>query len=147
VTALRELGYRASLRLLPDSRYFAYTNDSRHRAQVIDGGWSAEYPSADDIIGKLTCRYFTPGDGVETTDAGELCNRALDRQVARAAALQTIDAPAANRLWAQLDRLLTDRAVWLPTVTPNEIDLLSARVANYQYNPVLGALIDQLWVR
>jgi YVTN family beta-propeller protein len=147
VTALRELGYRASLRLLPDSRYFAYTNDSRHRAQVIDGGWSAEYPSADDIIGKLTCRYFTPGDGVETTDAGELCNRALDRQVARAAALQTIDAPAANRLWAHLDRLLTDRAVWLPTVTPNEIDLLSARVANYQYNPVLGALIDQLWVR
>jgi len=147
VTALRELGYRASLRLLPDSRYYAYTNDSRNRAQVIDGGWSADYPSADDLISKLTCRYYTPGNGPQTTDAGELCDHAFDRQVVRAAKLQTIDAPAANRLWARLDRLLTDRAVWLPTVTPNEIDLLSSRVANYQYNPVLGTLIDQLWVR
>jgi peptide/nickel transport system substrate-binding protein len=147
VTTLRELGYRASLHLLPDSKYFTYTNDSRNRAQVIDGGWSADYPAADDLIGKLTCRYFTPGNGAQTTDAGELCDHAFDRQVARAATLQTIDAPAADRLWARLDRSLTDRAVWLPTVTPNEIDLLSGRVANYQYNPVLGALIDQLWVR
>jgi len=147
VSALRALGYRASLRLLPDGRYYASTNDSRTRAQVIDGGWSADYPSADDLIGKLTCRYFTPGNGAQTTDAGELCDPAFDRQVARAATLQTIDAPAANRLWARLDRLLTNRAVWLPTVTSNEIDLLSARVANYQYNPVLGVLIDQLSVR
>jgi len=49
--------------------------------------------------------------------------------------------------WAQLDRQLTDRAVFLPTVTPNEIDLLSCRAGNFQYNPVWGALIDQLWVR
>lgn len=147
VTALRELGYRASLRLLPDSKYFAYTNDSRNRAQVIDGGWSVAYPSADNLIGKLTCRYFTPGSGARTTDAGELCDHPFDRQVGRAAMLQATDAPAADRLWARLDRRLTDRAVWLPTVTPNEIDLLSGRVANYQYNPVLGALIDQLWVR
>ena len=38
VTALRKLGYRASLRLLPESTYFTYTGDSRNRAQVIDGG-------------------------------------------------------------------------------------------------------------
>ena len=135
------------MRLLPDSRYFAYTNDSRNRAQVIDGGWSVAYPSADNLIGKLTCRYFTPGSGARTTDAGELCDHPFDRQVGRAAMLQATDAPAADRLWARLDRRLTDRAVWLPTVTPNEIDLLSGRVANYQYNPVLGALVDQLWVR
>src|SRR5262249_446918 len=32
VTALRQLGYRVSLRLLPDSTYFTYTNDSRNHA-------------------------------------------------------------------------------------------------------------------
>ena len=58
VTALNELGYHASLRLLPNSTYFTYTNDSRNHAQVIDGGWSADYASADDFIGKLTCSYF-----------------------------------------------------------------------------------------
>ena len=39
VTALRELGYGASLRLLPVSTYFTYTADSRNRAQVVDGGF------------------------------------------------------------------------------------------------------------
>jgi YVTN family beta-propeller protein len=147
VAALRQLGYHASLRLLPASTYYSYTNDSRNHAQVIDAGWGADYPSADTFIGKLTCNYFTPGNGQATTDAGELCDPALDRQTARAAALQTADPPAAAALWAQLDRQLTGLAIWLPTVTPNETDLISRRTGNYQYNPVWGALIDQLWVR
>jgi ABC-type transport system substrate-binding protein/DNA-binding SARP family transcriptional activator len=147
VTALKQLGYRATLRLLPDSTYFDYTNDSRNHAQVIDGGWSADYPSANDFIGKLTCNYFVPDNGAATTDASDFCAPAFDRQVARAASLQTTDPPAATALWARLDRRLTDLAIWLPTVTPNETDLVSSRVGDYQYNPVWGALIDQLWVR
>ena len=42
---------------------------------------------------------------------------------------------------------LTDQAVFLPTVTPNEVDLVSRRAGNYQYNPVWGVLVDQLVVR
>jgi ABC-type transport system substrate-binding protein/DNA-binding SARP family transcriptional activator len=147
VTALRQLGYRASLRLLPDSTYFTYTNDSRNHAQVIDGGWGADYPSADDFLGKLTCTHFAPHNGQATTDASELCERALDNQIARAAQLQTTDPSAAAALWARLDHQLTNLAIWLPTVTPNETDLISARTGNYQYNPVWGALIDQLQIR
>ncbi|MBO0815515.1 MAG: ABC transporter substrate-binding protein, partial [Actinobacteria bacterium] len=147
VAALRQLGYRASLRLLPDSTYFTYTNDSRNHAQVIDAGWSADYPSADDFLGKLTCPHFVPGNGQATTDASEFCSPALDRQISRAAQLQTTDPPAAAALWARLDHELTGLAIWLPTVTPNETDLISARIGNYQYNPVWGALIDQLWTR
>jgi len=147
VAALRQLGYHASLRLLPASTYFTYTNDSRNHAQVIDGGWSADYPSAGAFIGKLTCSYFAPGNGQATTDASEFCDPALDRQTARAAGLQAADPPAAAALWARLDRQLTSLAIWLPTVTPNETDLISRRTGNYQYNPVWGALIDQLWIR
>ena len=147
VRALRQLGYRASLRLLPPSTYFAYTSDSRNHAQVIDGGWSADYASADDFIGKLTCTYFVPGDSVATDDASEFCDPSLDRQITRAAAEQTTDPAAAAAQWARLDRQLTDLAIWIPTVTPNMIDFLSSRVRNYQYNPVWGALIDQFWIR
>jgi peptide/nickel transport system substrate-binding protein len=147
VTALKELGYHASLRLLPVSTYFTYTNDSRNRAQVVDGGWSADYASADDFIGKLTCGYFVPRDGLDTTDASEFCVPPFDKRAARAAALQTTDPPAADSLWARLHHELTDLAIWVPTVTPNEIDLVSRRVGNYQYNPVWGALLDQMWVR
>jgi hypothetical protein len=144
---LRQLGYRASLRLLPESTYFTYTNDSRNRAQVVEGGWSADYASADTFIGKLACNYFAPGDGQATTDASEFCDPAVDRQITRAAALQATDPRAAATQWAQLDRQLTDQAVFLPTVTPNEVDLLSSRAGDYEYNPVWGVLVDQLWVR
>jgi len=147
VATLRQLGYRASLRRLPESTYFAYTLDSRNHAQVIDGGWSADYPSADTFIGKLSCSYFVPGNGPATSDGSEYCDPAVDRQITQAAALQATDPQAAAARWAQLDRQLTDRAVFLPTVTPNEVDLLSRRAGNFQYNPVWGALIDQLWVR
>jgi YVTN family beta-propeller protein len=147
VTALRQLGYRTSQRLLPDSTYFTYTNDSRNQAQVIDGGWNADYASANDFIGKLTCSYFIPRDGLDTSNASEFCDPAIDRQIARADSLQTTNPPAADASWARLDRELTNLAIWLPTVTPDEIDLLSRRVGNYQYNPVWEALLDQLWVR
>ena len=60
VRALRQLGYRASLRLLPPSTYFAYTNDSRNHAQVIDGGWSADYASADDFHRQADLRLLRP---------------------------------------------------------------------------------------
>jgi ABC-type transport system substrate-binding protein/DNA-binding SARP family transcriptional activator len=147
VAALDQLGYRASLRLLPDSTYFTYTGDSRNQAQVIDGGWSADYASANDFIGKLTCSYFLPADGPATTDASEFCDPTGDRQIARADSSQTTDPPAAAASWARLDRKLTNLAIWLPTVTPNEVDLVSRRAGNYQYNPVWGVLLDQLWVR
>jgi ABC-type transport system substrate-binding protein/DNA-binding SARP family transcriptional activator/streptogramin lyase len=147
VRALRRLGYRASLRLLPPSTYFAVTSDSRNHAQVIDGGWSADYASADDFIGKLTCAYFVPGDSVATDDASGFCDPGLDRQITRAAAEQSSNPAAAATRWARLDRQLTDLAIWVPTVTPNVIDFLSSRVRNYQYNPVWGALIDQFWIR
>jgi hypothetical protein len=87
------------------------------------------------------------GNGADTTDSGEFCDHAFDSQVARAASLQVTNPRAAATLSAGLDHQLTDRAIWLPTVTPNETDLVSRRVGNYQYNPVWGALIDQLWVR
>ncbi len=53
----------------------------------------------------------------------------------------------AAQLWAKLDRRLPDLAVWVPTVTPTSLDLLSPRVTNYHYNPVWGALADQFWIR
>jgi peptide/nickel transport system substrate-binding protein len=147
VTALRQLGYHASLRILPDNTYFTYTADSRNHAQVIDGGWSADYASANDFVGKLTCSNFAPGNGLATINASESCLPAIDQQIQQAGTEQTTDLPAAAANWAQIDRELTDLAILVPTVTPNEIDLVSRRSGNYEHNPVWGALLDQLWIR
>ena len=146
MAALRKLGYGASLRLLPVSTYFTYTGDSRNRAQVVDGGFSADYASAGDFIGKFTCGKFVARDGLDTTDDSEFCNVRFDRQVESAASLQATRPTAADRLWSRLDQKLTDLAIIVPTVTPNAVDLVSRHIHHYEYNPVWGALLDQLTI-
>jgi hypothetical protein len=51
------------------------------------------------------------------------------------------------QLWANADHELADLAPDVYLVNPRATDLISPRAGNYQYNPFLGILIDQLWVR
>jgi YVTN family beta-propeller protein len=143
VEALRRLGYRASLRVVPDAAFFRIASDPGNRAQVISGGWNAGYPAASDLIARhLSCRGLRSGE-----NAGRFCDPAVDRQIARAQSLQIVNSPQADRLWANIDRELVDRAVTVSLVTPNTTDFVSKRVGNYQYHPLWGVLLDQLWVR
>jgi peptide/nickel transport system substrate-binding protein len=146
VSVLRSVGFRATLRLLPPSRFLSYTGDSRNHAQVIQGTWGAAWPSASNFIARLGCRFFIPASP-ESANGSEFCDPALDRLTDRAMALAPRDPVAAHALWARLDRELTDRAIWLPLATPTTTDIVSGRVHNYALHPIWGALVDQLWVR
>ena len=42
---------------------------------------------------------------------------------------------------------MTYEAPWVILANLNNIDFLSARVTNYQYNPFMGVLLDQLQIR
>ena len=53
----------------------------------------------------------------------------------------------ANRLWAKIDRDITNQAPWVPFANAVVLEVVSTRVGNYQYNPSWGTLLDQLWVR
>jgi ABC-type transport system substrate-binding protein len=61
--------------------------------------------------------------------------------------LQITDPGRAAAVWAQVDRELTDLAPSVPFVSLRYVDFTSARVGGYQFNPDLGPLFDQLWVR
>ena len=74
----------------------------------------------------------------------EFCDPAVD---CLATQLQLASPAAADRLWARADRLITNLAPWIPTVTQTETNVVSQRVGDYQYVPTIGALLDQLWVR
>jgi peptide/nickel transport system substrate-binding protein len=144
---LRRLGYRARLRLFAnDDRFISTTNDSRNHAQVIDAGWSADYPYPSTFIAKFRCRAFVPASPANENTSG-FCDHAIDEQIRRAQSLQPTDPFRAISLWSRLDRELTDRAIWLPTVTPKGTSILAKRVRNYQYHPIWDVMLDQLWVR
>jgi peptide/nickel transport system substrate-binding protein len=76
----------------------------------------------------------------------EFCDPQFDATVRSALAAETAGSSAID-LWAKADRQFTDQAPVVPFATPTEIDFLSHRVGNYQFNPQLGVLTDQLWVR
>lgn len=67
--------------------------------------------------------------------------------MARAAELQATSSPEATLLWQRIERDLLMQAPLVPANNAQNVDFLSKRVGNYQYNPQWGVLLSQLWVR
>ena len=57
------------------------------------------------------------------------------------------DSSRAGELWAAADLAVVDLAPAVFVATPASLDLVSARVGNYQRNPQFGILLDEVWVR
>jgi YVTN family beta-propeller protein len=137
VSALRALGYRARAKV---ADYQTWDYD---KMQAGVHSWFADYPAASDFAPLFSCRAV----GVAAENPAKFCDPAVERMIARALDLVPIDPQAANDLWARIDRMVTDRAPYVPLINPRRVDYVSARVGNYQFNPQLGTLFDQLWVR
>jgi len=148
VSVLDRLGYRASLRVIPDpNAYVQRLYDSRQRAQIGWFSWYQDYPAPSDFISPLlTCQSFIP-DNPGNLNAAEFCNQRIDTHVEQALALQPHAPSTAGALWARIDQEIADQAPWVPVYNPRSLVMLSARVGNYQFDPYFSVLIDQLWVR
>jgi len=146
--ALKLLGYRMSLKSVPDAAYFGDVADSRNRVQIAFGGWFPDYPAASNFLTtQFTCASFAPDDQNNENLAG-FCDPSIDRSIARALRVEAVNVPASNENWAGVDRAIVDQAAVVPLVNPKNVDVVSKRVGNYQYSVNgLGALLDQLWVR
>jgi peptide/nickel transport system substrate-binding protein len=148
VGLLRELGYRASLRVASVAAFARNVNDTRRRVQASVGTWVADYPSASDFFDQFfRCSSFRPADPADTHSGSFFCHPAIDRLMNQADQLQASDPRAAAQVWAQVDRQVTDLAPWVPFASLRFADFTSARVGDYQYSPAPGILLDQLWVR
>jgi len=135
---LDELGYRASLHLMPIDTQIPYVLDPSHRAQIGTWGFGADYPAASDVLLAYRCR---------SGDPSRFCDRRTDRLITRALHTETTDQLRANALWTQAERRIVDQAATVPLFNPNAIELVSPRVGGVQRSPLWGLLLDQLWVR
>jgi peptide/nickel transport system substrate-binding protein len=134
---LRSLGYRVRVQLAPQA---SLSEARRRRLQLsVDGDWEADYPDAASYLPS----FFGCHGG---TSNGYFCVPSLDRAMARASALRE-DAPRRSAaLWRTIDQRLTRAAPWVPTVNERQVDLVSRRLHNYEFNPVWGFMPDQSWV-
>jgi peptide/nickel transport system substrate-binding protein len=127
---------------------FNTASNSRNKVQLGLTGWLADIPAPSDyFLPVLTCRSFYQ-DPTSTDNLAEFCDPHADQLARSAQAAQQTDPAAARRLWAQVDRVVTDQAPWVPIFNRSESWFVSARVGNYQDSPYYtGPLLDQMWVR
>jgi YVTN family beta-propeller protein len=145
VSVLDELGYHAALRILAPAALQQEVNDSRNNAQATDGSWLADYPSASDFFDFFfRCSAFRLADPADTRNGAFFCDPSADQLMNQADAEQVSDPVAAASTWAAVDRAVTSAAPWVPLAIANNVDFLSARVTNYQYNLFFGIVLDQL---
>jgi peptide/nickel transport system substrate-binding protein len=127
--------------------YDPFLNEDKLRLQLGFTGWYPDFGTPSSFITPLlTCRSYDRNNALNNNSA-EFCSPGIDREIARARTLQTTDPGAASALWAKIDRDLTDKAPWVPYANGVALDVVSTRVGNYQLNPQLGTLLDQLWVK
>jgi peptide/nickel transport system substrate-binding protein len=142
---LDSLGYRASLKLLPGDSYEGRVRDPSTEAQIGITGFDANSAAPSEFIRDgFACPRpeFQP-----PWNFTGFCDREIDRRIDEALSLQQSDPYAAARAWAALDRDLVDRVPIIVFATPVLPRVVSTRVGNYQSHPVLGVLLDQLWVQ
>jgi YVTN family beta-propeller protein len=146
---LRRLGYRSSLRVIPElfPDYLDHVADFGNRAQIGTFGWYSEFASAALFLRDLfSCASFLPRDS-SNLNLSAFCDSEIDATMTQAAELQASDPVRANERWAEADRALVDEAAAVPLVNQRVVGFVSERVGNYQLHPQWLTLLDQLWVR
>jgi peptide/nickel transport system substrate-binding protein len=104
-------------------------------------------PSASETLDSFTCDSLIPGDPTGTNpNTPQFCDSSIDRTIAQAREAQASAPASATPLWTRVDHALVDEAPMIPMVVPENLDLVSPRVGNYQNNPAWGVLLDQLWI-
>lgn len=141
-SVLDRLGYHARYRFSPDP----YPQVNQRGFQVGFYGWLSDFATAAGFIPSgLSCAAYTPTP--QNLNIAEFCDPAIDRKIAHAESLQTTDPATAARAWTAVDRDLTNAAPWVPFANGVVVSVTAKRVGDYQFNPQLGTLFDQLWVR
>jgi peptide/nickel transport system substrate-binding protein len=152
VSLLDSLGYRATLKVVGGvddfDAYWTQVADSRVGAQTGFVAWLAALPSPFYFLPYFTsCAAFVPASPAKNQNPSEFCDPSIDAQMAHAATVQAQDPPAATVLWQRVESALAVQAPYVPISNARNVDFVSKRVGNYQYNPTSGALLSQLWVK
>ena len=148
VSLLDRLGYHATLKnRINDLAATQQFGDSRTNAQIGLANYLPSYPAASEYINwALSCQNFLP-DSTANPNVAEFCDPQLDGQIHQALAAEERRSPAAPGIWAQADRTVTNQAPQVPLVVLGITDVVSRRVGNYQFGPMWGVYLDQLWVK
>jgi peptide/nickel transport system substrate-binding protein len=147
VDLLGSLGYKATLQALSPEIQYPYAQNSRNHVQFAYSVWAQDYPAASDFLNVLLgCSSFHPNSNA-SPNISQFCNRKIQRDMAKAEQVGLTNPTAANKIWARVDKEVTDQAPWVSMFNPKYIDFVSDRVRGYQFSPQWFFLLDQASIK
>ena len=147
VGLLNSLGYKASVHSLSSDVEYTYIQNSNNRMQIGVSFWSQDYPAPSDFLNVLySCASFHPGSDSSINMSG-FCNHAIDAEMQKALTLDIADPKAGAKIWADVDRKITDQAPAVVLYVPKQIDFVSKRVGHFTFNPQDFFIVSQAWVK
>jgi peptide/nickel transport system substrate-binding protein len=152
-SALRAIGYRPSIRVVPGALPFDYVEafvQPNSRLQIGMAGWLSDYPAASNFVLPLaTCKQTLEriaGGQVFNANMTHFCSPIVDALTERALGAQQEDPSAARDRWAEVDRALSDASPFVTWASRRNAFLVSSRTGNAQGHATYQVLITQMWV-
>ena len=146
-SVLKEIGYDAELKPISPNIQFTYIQNTNNKVQISVSQWYQDYPAASNFLNVLFgCSSFTEGSDSSINIAG-FCDEKVEAKMKEAFALAATDPEGANKIWTEVDRMVTDAAPAAPLFTPKHIDFVSKRLGNFQFNAQFYWMVTQSWVQ
>lgn len=146
-SVLKEIGYDADVKPISPNIQFTYIQNTNNKVQISVSQWYQDYPAASNFLNVLFgCSSFTEGSDSSINIAG-FCDEKVEAKMKEAFALAATDQAAANKIWTEVDRMVTDAAPAAPLFTPKHIDFVSKRLGNFQFNAQFYWMVTQSWVQ
>jgi peptide/nickel transport system substrate-binding protein len=147
VGLLNKLGYKATLQALSSDIQYPYIQNSKNHVQFAFSDWFQDYPAASDfLVILLGCGSIHPGSN-SSPNIAQFCNKGIQAKMDHAGQVGLTDPAAGNKIWAQVDKEVTDQAPWVSMYNPKYIDFLSSRVKGYLFSPQWYFLLGQASVK
>jgi peptide/nickel transport system substrate-binding protein len=146
-SVLNDLGYKASVKAISANIQFTYIQNTNNKVQISVSQWYQDYPAASDFLTVLFgCDSFREGSDSSINISG-FCDKDIDKRMQEAMLLAVTDEAAANKLWAGIDKSVTDTAAAAIMFTPKHLDFVSSRLGNFQFSSQFYWMIEQSWVQ
>jgi peptide/nickel transport system substrate-binding protein len=146
-SVLKEIGYDAEVKPISPNIQFTYIQNTNNKVQISVSQWYQDYPAASNFLNVLFgCGSFTEGSDSSINIAG-FCDPDVEAKMKEAFALSATDQTAANKIWTEVDKMVTDKAPAAPLFTPKHIDFVSKRLGNFQFNAQFYWMVTQSWVQ
>jgi peptide/nickel transport system substrate-binding protein len=146
-SVLNQIGYKATVKPISANISFTYPQNTKNKVQINVQQWYQDYPTASDFLYVLFgCESFHPGSDSSINMAG-FCDKKINARMHAALTRAVTDVQGANRMWEQIDRMVTDKAPMATLFNPKHIDVVSKRVGNFTFSKQFYWLVAKSWVK